>query len=339
VPLIHLRGNLPRKSLVAVFFLLGIAGCRRDHLILPRNTIVLPADGRIHTVVRLARQSGRELDRNSLKNSTAGLIFQEDGSGGALVSIVSPVTPRTEHPRFSWQGHDYSFSIRFTPDATDTFSDGTPDALRLHTRGDRQAFRNWFVAVAEEAASLPNDKVPPEINDCAALLRYSYREALRQHDERWFAAQADPTRFMSVASVSQYIYPQTPLKLALFRIKPGVYESSDPETGAFAQFADAHMLMALNTYQISRDIHAALPGDLLFFRQLEQNSPYHSMIVAGANSDWVIYHTGPINSQQGEIRRVAMQDLLHHPDARWRPVPENTNFLGVYRWNILREGN
>jgi len=30
---------------------------------------------------------------------------------------------------------------------------------------------------------------------------------------------------------------------------------------------------------------------------------------------------------------------LHHPDARWRPLPENTNFLGVYRWNILREGD
>ncbi len=325
--------------MIAVLFLLGIAGCRRDHLILPRDTIILPADGRVHSAFHIVRRSGRELDRDSLKNSTAELKFQQDGSKGVLVSIVSPVTPLAEHPQFSWQGHDYSFFIRFTPDTTDTFGDGTPDALRLHTRGDRQAFRNWFVAVAEEAALLPNDKAPPEINDCAALLRYSYREALRQHDERWFEAQFDPTRFISLASVSQYVYPQTPLKLALFRVKPGVYEASDPETGAFAQFADAHTLMTLNTYQISRDIHAALPGDLLFFRQLEQNSPYHSMIVAGANSDWVIYHTGPIGRQKGEIRRVAMQDLLHHPDARWRPVPENTNFLGVYRWNILREGD
>jgi uncharacterized protein len=31
--------------------------------------------------------------------------------------------------------------------------------------------------------------------------------------------------------------------------------------------------------------------------------------------------------------------LLHHPDPRWRPLKENANFLGVYRWNILREGD
>jgi uncharacterized protein YfaT (DUF1175 family) len=39
------------------------------------------------------------------------------------------------------------------------------------------------------------------------------------------------------------------------------------------------------------------------------------------------------------MRRLLVSDLLHHPDARWRPLPENTNFLGVYRWNILREGD
>jgi uncharacterized protein len=38
------------------------------------------------------------------------------------------------------------------------------------------------------------------------------------------------------------------------------------------------------------------------------------------------------------MRRVSMGDLLRHPDARWRPLEQNSNFLGVYRWNILREG-
>jgi hypothetical protein len=28
---------------------------------------------------------------------------------------------------------------------------------------------------------------------------------------------------------------------------------------------------------------------------------------------------------------------MQHPDPRWRPTPSNPNFLGVYRWNILRE--
>ena len=95
--------------------------------------------------------------------------------------------------------------------------------------------------------------------------------------------------------------------------------------------------MTLNTHFIGRRVGEARPGDLLFYRQLEQNSQYHSMIVAGQYSDTVVYHTGPIGSAKGEMRVVAMEDLLHHPDARWRPLPENSNFLGVYRWNILRD--
>jgi hypothetical protein len=61
------------------------------------------------------------------------------------------------------------------------------------------------------------------------------------------------------------------------------------------------------------------------------------MIVTGPAHDWTVYHTGPIGREPGEMRRVSLDDLLHHPDTRWRPVIENSNFLGVYRWNVLRE--
>ena len=87
-----------------------------------------------------------------------------------------------------------------------------------------------------------------------------------------------------------------------------------------------------------------LPGDLLFFRQFEQRSPFHSMIFVGHSEwgpgeDWVVYHTGSDGAWAGEIRRVPLRSLLEHPDARWRPVAGNANFLGVYRWNILREAH
>ena len=89
----------------------------------------------------------------------------------------------------------------------------------------------------------------------------------------------------------------------------------------------------------------ARPGDLLFFRQLEQSSPYHSMIFVGRSrldksaveSDILVYHTGPNGKQPGEMRRTSVSELLEHPSPRWRPSPGNGNFLGVYRWNILRE--
>ena len=325
--------------LACPLLVLILAGCTRDQLILPRNPVPLPADGRTHLIANLSRRSGRALDPASLQSASPELRFEQK-SGRSVAAIVhSPVLPGPGAFHFSWRNHRYTLTVRYVSDDVDSHQDGLPDALHLHSSEDRAAFRSWFVAIAEQQAALPDDKLPPEINDCAALLRYAYRESLVEHNDRWLAAQPEPDRFASLVSVTQYHYPATPLGLNLFRITPGPYSPSDPSNGAFAQFADAHALLAFNAYPIARDIRAALPGDLLFFRQLEQNSQYHSMVVTGPHADAVIYHTGPIGRQKGEIRRVAMDDLLHHPDARWRPIPGNTNFLGVYRWNLLHDGD
>lgn len=326
-------------SLALALFLLALSGCRSDRLIVPRNAINLPADGRIHKVASIARRSGRSLTTASIESVTSEVKFEQNGDDNLVAVVRSPVMAGTSSDHFSWHGHRYTLAIRYSPVAADSFHDGLPDSLRLHSAEDRQAFRNWFVAVAEQEAALRDAKLPSEIDDCAALLRYAYREALVQHDERWLVAQPDPGLFAPLVSIAQYHYPETPLGLNLFRVRPGPYTEADASNGGFAQFADARALLNFNTYRVSRDIRTAIPGDLLFFRQLEQNSQYHSMVVAGADGDWLIYHTGPIGRQRGEIRRVAMRDLLHHPDARWRPVPGNTNFLGVYRWNVLHDGD
>ena len=163
------------------------------------------------------------------------------------------------------------------------------------------------------------------------------RESLRAHDDRWYAqfpAQQQPP---TLPSIEQWSYPNTPLGPGLFRIQPGPFTVADLNNNAFAQFADAKTLYTLNAYRISRDISAARPGDLIFYRLLESDSQYHSMIFTGTKAEWVVYHTGPIDKHRGEMRRVLLSDLLHHPDPRWRPLRTNPNFLGVYRWNILRE--
>jgi uncharacterized protein YfaT (DUF1175 family) len=46
-----------------------------------------------------------------------------------------------------------------------------------------------------------------------------------------------------------------------------------------------------------------------------------------------------VGKKPGEMRRVRLEELLQHPSPRWRPVEGNRNFLGVYRWNILKEAN
>jgi uncharacterized protein YfaT (DUF1175 family) len=323
--------------LVCALLLLAITSCARDQLIFPRNPIELPADGRTHTVATITRRSGRPLKTISIESASPDVRFLQQTDHTLAVLVRAPVQPSDSRLHFTWRDRRYTLNVHYVPSDSDMFHDGLPDALHLHSAEDRTAFRSWFVALAEQEASLPDDKLPPEIDDCAALLRFAYRESLVQHDDRWLAAQPEPERFASLVSVAQYHYPDTPLGLNLFRIVPGPYTPGDG--GAFAQFANAHALLAFNTYFISRNVHVALPGELLFFRQLEQNSQYHSMTVTGPHADWVIYHTGPIGKQKGEIRRVAIEDLIHHPDARWRPLPGNTNFLGVYRWNLLHDGD
>jgi hypothetical protein len=235
----------------------------------------------------------------------------------------------------------------------DRFADGTPDFLRLDSPPDQEAFRRWFTLIAEYQALRPPADVPGEIDDCAALLRYSYRNALRDHNAAWVQENGivPPS---ALPSIEKYRYPMTPLGSGLFRVRPGPFRAEDAKNGAFAEFADAKTLKDFNAYFLSRDVRVARPGDILFFRQLEQDSPFHSMIFVGRSQwlsgggperassesgadDFLVYDTGPIGNAHGEMRRMRLAELLQYPSPRWRPVPGNSNFLGVYRWNILRE--
>jgi uncharacterized protein YfaT (DUF1175 family) len=232
----------------------------------------------------------------------------------------------------------------------DRFGDGTPDFLRLTDPADQAAFRRWFTLIAEYQAIRPASEVRSEIGDCASLLRYSYREALKRHDESWFQTSGIEVP-APPGEIRAWSYPHTPLGAALFRVRPGGFQPDDLTNGSFAQFADAKTLVQRNAYFVSRDVGAALPGDLLFYRQFGQSSPWHSMIVirSGGAAE-VVYDTGPDHlqsphrrvavrgdpGQPGEIRRVLLSELLDHPQLQWRPLAGNPNFLGVYRWNILR---
>lgn len=163
----------------------------------------------------------------------------------------------------------------------------------------------------------------PEIDDCAALVRWSFREALTPHDSRW-ANSIGLAILPALPPVRQFAYPRTPAGANLFRTG---------ETTA-GQFADATVLRRYNSFFVSRDVDRALPGDLLFYRQFGRAMPAHVMIWLG---DRVVYHTGPSRSGPGEIREVSISALLAHPAPEWRPVPGNSNFLGVWRLDILRD--
>lgn len=226
---------------------------------------------------------------------------------------------------------------RSEPAFTDRFGDGTPDFLRLDTPSDREAWITRFTWLAESQAF--THAPVREVTDCSSLLRFAYREAARELSPELLRAFGPPP----AEPPAKYRHPETPVGLNLFRVKTGPFVRTD--AGAFAQFADAETLMRLNTHAISREVERAAPGDLLFFRQSRGDMPWHVMVFVGrshfdsAPAPVVVYHTGPEGADPGEIRRPAVADLMRHPDPRWRPFAANPHFLGVRRWNILREAD
>lgn len=228
-------------------------------------------------------------------------------------------------------------------DLRDSLEDGTPDFMRLGNPADRDVFRRWFTWLAEAQYFQPAAERPAEIADCAALLRYAYRESLRAHYPGW-AADARVPVVPAFEPVARYDRVYSILGGNLFRVRSGSFRPSDLSGGAFAQFADAKTLWRLNCHRVSRRLAAAQPGDLLFFRREGAEETFHSMIYLGPSQftrdgqRYLVYHTGPDRDSAGEIRRFTVDEMLRFPRSEWRPLESNGSFLGVYRWNILCPG-
>lgn len=227
--------------------------------------------------------------------------------------------------------------------SVDADADGIPDRAELRSFSDRENFRHWFTGIAEMQFYEMSRAWNVEQRDCAGLVRFSWREALRTHDRQWlWRMNGDYASF--APDVRAYTLDKSPLGERLFRTKFGAFRESDLADDSFSEFADARTLKDFNTEFVGRDRRAAEPGDLLFFHQpWAQKFPYHVMIFLGAAreepenaTDWVVYHTGAMATDKGTIRKVRLAVLDHHPDKRWRPVEHNRNFLGFYRLKILR---
>jgi uncharacterized protein YfaT (DUF1175 family) len=320
---------------------------------LPPRIAVQPdrllADGYDVAVLSIDSSSA-ETPRISVMEGARGVVVEDltGGSGSWQARVRSGVLPGRVKLRVDVPGlPSATAELTSVLDVRDTAEDGTPDFLRIQDRHDRQAFRRWFTYLAEAQYFQNPSARPAEINDCAALIRYAYREALRAHDAAWANTTTLPA-LPAFDSVSKYQYPYTSLGAALFRVHAGPFRREDLTNGAFLQFADARTLWRFNTHFVTRDLAKALPGDLLFFRQETNHVTFHSMIYLGESpfrndgQRYVLYHTGPMDSQHGddpgEIRRLTVDELMHFPQAEWRPLVANPSFLGVARWNILRKG-
>jgi hypothetical protein len=224
----------------------------------------------------------------------------------------------------------------------DLDADGFPDACELDDETDRRNFRRWFVSIAESQIYKEDPAWRKDDHDCAGLIRFAYREALKQHDSKWLGSRP----FLvdaAIADVRKYNYPKVPLlQTKIFRTRGGNFNETNLADTTFAVTALAAKLRSYNTEFLGKSLEHVQPGDLLFYLNTgDAQMPQHSMIFLGDSrrlasfEDGVIYHTGPRDEQPGVLKKVRLADLLKHPDERWHPVPDNRYFLGYYRWKIL----
>jgi uncharacterized protein YfaT (DUF1175 family) len=207
--------------------------------------------------------------------------------------------------------------------------------VRFHDAADRDAFRRWFIVLADAQFYRPT----PDVADCAALVRHAAREALRSATPDWRRRIALPGPVAAPAPVRATVHGDQGAA-RIFRTATG------PPAG-YAEFADARTIVSLNARPLGRDLDALRPGDLLYFRQEGQSMPDHLMVFVGPSAfetdgrDWVVYHTGPSSpagppgtaqdTAAGEVRKVRLADLQRHPSPGWRPTPANPRFVGLFR--------
>jgi uncharacterized protein len=274
--------------------------------------------------------------------SFRGLLPRARGFEGAPASIKQKAGGRKQEAE-SAVASSASTSTSAEAKLIDSDNDGIPDVAELRSFQDRDSFRRWFTAIAENQFYQLSEQWKSEQRDCAGLVRFAMREALRRHDRIWFQKMG-PGYETVAPDVAGFDLDQNPLGEKIFRTDFGSFHESDLRNGRFSEFADGRSLKNFNSVFVTRDRREAQPGDLLFFYQpWVQKFPYHVMILLGpariapnGAQDWVVYHTGSSPTDQGTVKKVQLAVLDHHPDPRWRPVESNHNFIGFYRLKILQ---
>lgn len=227
-------------------------------------------------------------------------------------------------------------SIKFfiEPDVEDHDEDGYPDCLMLDLK-DSERFRNWFIWIAIDTFKNNTLLWNKDEMDCAGLVRYCAREALRRHDSFWFERSGYTGPVFE--DVEKYNYPNIPIiGRRMFRINKGRFQDSSD----FSTFAIARILYENSMKFVTKDINLANPGDIMvFFHPEDFEFPYHLMIYVGNlgiadHQGWVLYHTGPIGEGTGELRFVKYTELAGL-DPSWVPNVKNKYFLGFFRFKFL----
>lgn len=143
----------------------------------------------------------------------------------------------------------------------------------------------------------------PDQRDCAGLVRFAYRSAYK----RFYAERLASPLWLDVQ-------------------------------GRPAEFADAETLLTRSFAPLGRDeaaMESLRTGDLVAFRQEHDSGPvFHLMLVVRPEDKAhaparVVYHPG---EKGAAVRTGVLHRLATEAPLEWRPIPQNTAFLGFFRF-------
>ncbi|HVG57683.1 MAG TPA: DUF1175 family protein [Hyalangium sp.] len=143
----------------------------------------------------------------------------------------------------------------------------------------------------------------PDQRDCAGLIRFAYRSAYK----RFFPERLARPLWLDVQ-------------------------------GQPSEFADAETLLTRSFVPLGRDEatrEALRTGDLVAFRQEQDSGPvFHLMMVVRPEDKAhaparVVYHPG---EKGAAVRTGVLHRLATEAPIEWRPIPQNTAFLGFFRF-------
>lgn len=155
-----------------------------------------------------------------------------------------------------------------------------------------------IIRVALEQSETPSPQWEPQQRDCAGFVRFIYKNALNTKEPLWTSWENEKVHY-----------------------------------------ANAELLVSKNFTKVSQDLDESIQtGDILVFHRDDQKKEdqWHLMVLMESpweQKKWLVtYHNGARDESAG-VKKVWLNELLTTEQAQWKPVKENKNYVGVYRWN------
>ena len=157
------------------------------------------------------------------------------------------------------------------------------------------------VALAQSENISPNWE--PQQRDCAGLVRFVYKQALGVKDPLWLSWE-----------------------------------------NTYTHYANAELLISKNFTKVADEVTDTTQngdlqtGDILTFRRDDQKKEdqWHLMILMESpwqKKKWLVTYHNSARDETAGVKKLWLNDLVNSELDNWKPLKENKNYVGVYRWN------